>query len=129
MRTFSKKTSWPDTHYPNRPRHLEDACLYDLVANYDWYIKDEAGNRVYKELKKARLVNHKLFDCNNESQREDFYYSMILLFVPFRDESSFLLANETAEEAYDRLQMSSNTVICKSVVNFLRSFSIKTHAH
>ena len=97
-----------DTHYPNRPKHLEDVCLYDLVANYDWYIKDEAGNRVYKELKKARLVNHKLFDCNNESQREDFYYSMILLFVPFRDESSLLLVNETAEEAYDRLQMSSN---------------------
>ena len=97
-----------DTHYPNRPKHLEDVCLYDLVANFDWYIKDDAGNRVYKELKKARLVNHKLFDCNNESQREDFYYSMILLFVPFRDESSLLLANETAEEAYDRLQMSSN---------------------
>ena len=79
----------------------------NLVANYDWYIKTKKAIEPTK-LKKARLPNHKLFDCNNESQRDDFYYSMILLFVPFRDESSLLLANETAEEAYDRLQMSSN---------------------
>ena len=97
-----------DTHYPNRPSDLEDVCLHDLVANYDWYGKDKAGNRVYKKLTKPRLPNHKLFDCNNECQREDFYYSMILLFVPFRDESSLLLPKETAEEAYERLQMSSN---------------------
>ena len=89
-----------DTHYPN---HLEDVCLFDLVANYDWYARDQDGERVYRKLTKPRLPNHKLFDCNNESQREDFYYSMILLFMPFRDESSLLLADETAEEAFNRL--------------------------
>ena len=36
-------------------------------------------------------------------KREDYYYSLILLFVPFRDESSLLLDNETAEEAFSRL--------------------------
>ena len=92
-----------DTHYPNRPSHLEDVCLFDLVANYDWYARDQDGERVYRKLTKPRLPNHKLFDCNNESQREDFYYTMILLFMPFRDESSLLLADETAEEAFDRL--------------------------
>ena len=26
-----------DTYYPNRPDKLEDACLYDIVANYSCY--------------------------------------------------------------------------------------------
>ena len=33
-----------DTHYPNRPSHLEDVCLFDLVANYDWYC-ERSGRR------------------------------------------------------------------------------------
>ena len=34
--------------------------------------------------------------------REDYYYSLLLLFTHFRDESS-LLEHETAEEAFHRL--------------------------
>ena len=26
-----------DTSYPQRPESLEDVCLHDFVANYDWY--------------------------------------------------------------------------------------------
>ena len=92
-----------ETHYPKRPDRLENVCLYDLVANYDWYAKDKHGNKVYRKLTKPRLPNHKLFDSSNENQREDYYYSMILLFHPFRDESSLLLKDETAEEAFHRL--------------------------
>jgi len=55
------------------------------------------------ELKKPRLPNHKLFDPEKEAQREDYYYSLILLFVSFRIESSLLLDNEKAEEAFHRL--------------------------
>ena len=25
-----------DTHYPKRPASLEEVCLYDFVAKYDW---------------------------------------------------------------------------------------------
>ena len=50
-----------------------------------------------------RTANHKLFDPENENQREDYYYSLILLFTPFREESSLLLEDETAEEAFSRL--------------------------
>ena len=32
--------------------------------------------------------------------REDYYYSLILLFVPFRDEASLVQDDETAEEGY-----------------------------
>ena len=92
-----------DTYYPQRPARLEDVCLYDFVANYDWYAKDRNGNRKYSKLNKPRLPNHKLFDPEKEAQREDYYYSLILLFVPFRTESSLLHDNETAEEAFRRL--------------------------
>ena len=92
-----------DTHYPQRPNDLEDVCLYDFVANYDWQTKDDNGERKYAVLKKPRLPNHKLFDPQKETQREDYFYSLLLLFVPFRDENSLLLDNETAEVAFHRL--------------------------
>ena len=93
-----------DTYYPQRPTRLEDVCLYDFVANYDWYGKDANGDRKYSKLKKPCLTNHiKLFDPEKEAQREDYYYSLILLFVPFQTESSLLLDNERAEEAFYRL--------------------------
>ncbi len=67
--------------------------------------KDSSGNRKYRKLTKPRFPNHKLYDPANENQRED-YYSLILLFTPFRDESSLVLENETAEEAFHRLTTS-----------------------
>ena len=44
-----------------------------------------------------------IFDPEREDQRPDYFYSLILLFVPFRDESSLLIASETAEETFHRL--------------------------
>ena len=41
-----------DTFYPERPDSLEDVCLYDFVANYDWQGKDSRGKRVYTKLTK-----------------------------------------------------------------------------
>ncbi len=57
-----------DNHYPQRPQDLEDVCLYDFVANYDWQSKDSSGNRKYRKLTKPRLPNHKLYDPANEKQ-------------------------------------------------------------
>ena len=78
------------------------------MANYNWQSRDD-GNRKYTKLKKTRLPNHKLFDPQKENQREDYFYSLILLFVPFRDESSLLLHNETTEEAFHRLMNDSSS--------------------
>ena len=90
-------------YYPGRPDELDDLCLHDFVANYNYYGKDASGNRNYKKLTKPRLVNHRVIDPNNENTRKDYYYSLILLFVPFRDEASLVQDNETAEEAFHRL--------------------------
>ena len=66
-------------YYPDRPEELQDLCLHD----------------------------HKIFDPEKEDHREDYFYSLILLFVPFRDEASLLNGNETAEEAFQRLLSAS----------------------
>ena len=92
-----------DIFYPQRPQELEDVCLYDFVANYDWQGLDDQGRRKYRKLMKPRLPNHKHFDPENESQREDYYYSLVLLFSPFRDENNLLLENERAEATFHRL--------------------------
>ena len=91
------------TYYPQRPDDLEDICLHDFVANYSWHETDHKGDRIYRKLSKPRLVNHKMFDPAKPENREDYYYSLILLFVPFRDEGALLRENETAEEAFNRL--------------------------
>ena len=91
------------THYPKRPDNLDDLCLHDFVANYDWYTKDRRGKRVYRKLTKPRLVNHKLYDPQKEHQREEHFYSLLLLFVPFRNEASLLKESATAEEAFNHL--------------------------
>ena len=87
-------------HYPDRPQNLEGVCLHDFVAAS---AKDKSGHKTYRELQKPRLVNHYVFDPQKNEDREKYYYSLILLFVPFRDESDLLLAGETAEEAFNRL--------------------------
>jgi hypothetical protein len=34
-----------ESYYPNRPEKLEDVCLYDFVANYNYYGFDKKGKR------------------------------------------------------------------------------------
>ena len=93
-----------DTFYPQRPSELEDVCLYDFVANYELQGVDDHGMRKYRKLMKPKLPNHKLFDPGNENQKEDdYFYSLVLLFSPFRDESSLLKDKETSEKAFNRL--------------------------
>jgi len=91
------------THITHRDQQDWKMFVSDFVANYDWYGKDANGVRKYPKLKKPSLPNHKLFDPEKEAPREDYYYPLILLFVPFRTESSLLLDNENAEEAFHRL--------------------------
>ena len=43
-----------------------------------------------------------------KDQKEDYFYSLILLFVPFKDEASLLNGNETAEEAFQCLLPASD---------------------
>ena len=105
-------------HTIPRDQSLEDVYLYDLVANYSWQNIDDNGKRQYTKLKKPRLPNHKLFGPQKEN-REDYFYSLILLFVPFREESSLLLENETAEEAFHRLMNKDSSAYHEKILDAL----------
>ena len=89
-----------DSYYPQRPRDLENICLY---ANHEWYSKNDNGDRKYSKITKPQLPNYKLFDPEKDNETEYYYYSLLLLFVPLRDESSLLMLKETAQEAFNCL--------------------------
>ena len=92
-----------DTYYPQRPAEMEEVCLYDFVIYYAKCKDDKSGQRKYRRLTKPCLPNHRLFDPNKEDQKEEYFYSMLLLFVPFRSEGNLLAENESAEKAFSHL--------------------------
>uniref|UniRef100_A0A1X7T9G7 Uncharacterized protein n=1 Tax=Amphimedon queenslandica TaxID=400682 RepID=A0A1X7T9G7_AMPQE len=88
--------------YPTRPNNMEDVSLYEFVANYKFDKIGENGEREYKLRSKPVLPNHRKFNPMQEAERDDFYYLLIFLFVPFRDESTLVMEGETMEEAFRR---------------------------
>ena len=86
-----------DNFYPTRPRELENVCLYDFVTHYKYDGTDINGERKYRKLTKPVLPNHKIFNPLKEEQRESYYYSLMILFVPFRNEAGLILDGETVE--------------------------------
>ena len=91
-----------DTFYPQRPESMEEVCLYDFVANYTKCGVDEDGTAMYQKLNKAILPNHRLYNPSKENERENYFYSLLLLFVPFRSEDDLIEEGESAEDAFNR---------------------------
>ena len=74
-----------DNFYPNRPASLGHVCLYDVVKWYHGVImmqKVRAG--------KPKIPNHRIYDPNKPDEREAYFYSLLLLFVPFTVESQLV---------------------------------------
>ena len=88
--------------YPTRPNNMEDVSLYEFVANYKFDKIGKVGEREYKHRSEPVFTNHRKFNPMKESERDDFYYSLIFLFVPFRDDSTLVMEGETMEEAFRR---------------------------
>ena len=51
---------------------------------------------------KPVLPNHKIYNPLKEEERESYYYSLMILFVPFRYEAGLILDGKTVEEAFQR---------------------------
>jgi len=90
-----------DNFYPNRPEELEDLCLYDFVMWYTYSGTDSCGKRMYRKLNKPRIPNHRIYDPSKENEREAYFYSLLVLFVPFRKESDLVDGDQTAEDAFN----------------------------
>ena len=99
-KTYIHAPSLIDNFYPTRPSELENVCLYDFVAHYKYDGNDKNGERKYRKLTKPVLPNHKIFNPLKEEERESYYYSLMILFVPFRYEAGLNLYGETVEEAF-----------------------------
>ena len=99
-----------DTFYPQRPGSMEDICLYDFVANYTRCGIDKDGKVVYRKLNKTILPNHRIYNPNKENERESYFYSLLLLFVPFRKEEDLIEENEDAEHAFNRHMQENDTL-------------------
>ena len=54
------------------------------------------------EVTKAHLPNHKIFVPSNEHQRGLLIFTLLLLFVPFQDESDLIAESEMADVAFNR---------------------------
>ena len=84
------ETNLVDHYYPQRCQEMENVCLYDLVKDFDRSGIDSKGQHTYRKLTKPHLPKHKLYDPSRENEREDYYYSLLLLFVPFRSEADLV---------------------------------------
>ena len=89
---------------------MENVCLYDFVAEYIKCGVDEHGNTQYRRLNKTTLPNHRIFNPKKEDERESYYYSLLLLFVPFRNEVELIGEGENAERAFNR-HMANNSAL------------------
>ena len=99
-----------DTFYPQRPNDMEDVCLYDFVAEYTKCSVDDDGKPAYRKLGKTVLPKHKSYDPRRENEHESYFYSLLLLFVPFRNETDLIQQGENAESAFDR-HMADNSAL------------------
>ena len=82
----------------NRPASL--VYLFDFIK---WYCRgddDAEGRRQYVRLGKLKIP---IYDPNKPDEREAYFYSLLLLFVPFTDESQLVGKGQTAEEAFNEI--------------------------
>ncbi len=91
-----------DNFYPERPLILENVCLYDFVKLYTCTGSEDDGKRKYSKLNKPNIPNHKLDDPNKDGQSVNYYYSLLLLFVPFHSEDELICDGETSDESFNR---------------------------
>ena len=64
----------------------------------------------YVRTGKPKVPNHRIYDPNNPEECEAYFYSLLLLFVPFTDESQLVRDGQIAEEAFNEHFSSSSSM-------------------
>lgn len=102
--------SWIDDYYPNRPKELEPINLYSFAQNYDIvrsrpvstkveYYELHDGKKFLKRRNRSYLINHYLYDV--EQTPEKYFFSLLLLFKPWRSLDELKMGCETYTEAFN----------------------------
>lgn len=101
-----------DTYYPSRPKELELTNLYDYAKWYDitkikpiskkikYYVLDKS--LYLKKRKRGYLINH--YRYNVHTQPERYYFSLLLLFQPWRDINELKNECDSYAEAFSSIQ-------------------------
>ncbi|KAI5722606.1 hypothetical protein M8J76_010895 [Diaphorina citri] len=104
--------SWVDTHYPQRPKDLDGMHLYDFVRWHDIVSSrpksplelfyELSSCKFLKKRQRPYLINHYMYDINKCPEK--YYFSIILLFYPWRDLAELKAGKNTYTEAFDVLK-------------------------
>lgn len=102
--------NWVDVHYPKRPEELEDECLYDFLRWFDIVNtkpKDSVvyftyGKKFLRKRKNPYLINHYKF--NVRKQPESYYYSLLLLFLPWVEQDDLKCGVDTYQNAFIKIK-------------------------
>ncbi|CAH0380811.1 unnamed protein product, partial [Bemisia tabaci] len=97
-----------DNHYPNRPAELNGVSLYDFASQYDIITVQPTKPGVVffpypdfgyvRKRSKLHLVNHYNFDPRQKP--EEYFYSLLLLFKPWRKIDDLKGSHATFTEAF-----------------------------
>ncbi|XP_070529626.1 uncharacterized protein [Cardiocondyla obscurior] len=102
-----------DDYYPNRVEKLESVSLYEFAKWYDVTTTEPKNNLIeyYKIdskhfLKRRRcacLINH--YKYNVETQPEDYFFSLLLMFKPWRNLDDLKDNCDTYAEAFEKAKL------------------------
>ena len=84
---------------------------------------DKDGVRQYVKFEKPKKVNHRIYDLNKPDECEAYYYSLLLLFVPFTNEADLIGEGQTAEEAINEFLSQYGTMHHDSLQRMLQAQS------
>lgn len=96
-----------DDHYPSRPEELQDMSLYDFLRFFDiinfelksknviWY---PYGKQFLQKRDNPHLLNH--FKINPKAEPDNYYYSLLLLFKPWRHIDQLKCGSENYIDAF-----------------------------
>jgi hypothetical protein len=116
--------------YCNRPDELNDICLYEFVTEYsinyvkkqededplgdEMDVEDETSQNVDQNKyfikgssniivsKRKKLAALKSPYINIVEEEDEYYYSLMLLYLPFRNENDILEGSTTVKDAYEK---------------------------
>ncbi|CAH0382899.1 unnamed protein product [Bemisia tabaci] len=98
-----------DTHYPRRPDPMETVCLYDYARSWDIINKEPTrdptvvyyryGDKFVRQRSRPHIVQH--YKTDPKQRPEQYFYSLLLLFKPWRKLEELKSSHETYAEAFD----------------------------
>ena len=130
------KGSYVDSWYPSRPKSLKDVSLYEFTRLYE-RIGPARANQFKDKTVFLKLLNDQgymkkrthpekwivygpsYFDPTSETDKEEFYFSHLLLHKPYRSETELKGPSLTYEAEYLRLKNEIPTLE-QSVENMLK---------